>query len=98
MRAYHSSWAPAEDPHTPEDAARRVPWGGPARLGGWTAVLREFRDGHRARWRAADLTLTGLGRDRPHRLVAVTTDPARLPAKSTWYLLTNLPHPAAAAG
>jgi hypothetical protein len=72
-----------------------VPWGGPAKPGGWTAVIRQFRDGHRERWWAADLSLIGLGWDQPQRLVTVTTDPARLPAKSTWYLLTNLPHPQA---
>ena len=95
LRAHRGSWALADEPHTPEDAARQVSWGGPAQPGGWTAVIRQFRDGHRERWWAADLTLRGHGWDRPHRLVGVTTDPARLPAKSTWYLLTNLPHPAA---
>jgi hypothetical protein len=50
---------------------------------------------HREAWWAADLRLIGLGWDKELRLVAVTTDPARLPADSTWYLLTNLPHPAA---
>jgi hypothetical protein len=43
---------------------------------------------------AADAMLGGWGPDRPHRLVVATTDPARLPAMSTWYLLTNLARPA----
>ena len=96
LRAHRGSWAPADDPHTPEDAAQLVPWAGPRAPGGWTAVVRRFRDGHRETWWAADLRLVGLGWDQALRLVAVTTDPARLPADSTWYLLTNLPHPDAA--
>src|SRR5581483_2491598 len=39
------------------------------------------------------LTLGGRGPDRRQRLIVVTTDPATLPALSTWYLLTNLPRP-----
>jgi hypothetical protein len=86
---------PADDPHTPEEAARRLAWDGPRAPGDWTPVVRRFRDGHREMWWAADLTLVGLGWDQAIRLVVVTTDPARLPADSTWYLITNLPHPAA---
>ncbi|HEY8597482.1 MAG TPA: IS701 family transposase [Thermomicrobiales bacterium] len=93
LRAHRGSWAPADDPHTPEDAARVVPWESPRTPGGWTTVVRRFRDGHRATWWAADLRLAGMAPDKALRLVAVTTDPARLPADSTWYLLTNLPHP-----
>ena len=93
LRAHRGSWAPADDPHTPEDAARVVPWDSPRPPGGWTAVVRRFRDGHRETWWAADLRLAGMAPRQALRLVAVTTDPARLPADSTWYLLTNLPHP-----
>ena len=93
LRAHRGSWAPADDPHTPEDAARGVPWDNPRAPGGWTAVVRRFRDGHRETWWAADLRLVGMAWDKHLRLVAVTTDPGRLPADSTWYLLTNLPHP-----
>ena len=93
LRAKRGWWAPAEAAHTPEDAAREVPWAGPRRPGGWTAVVRHFRDGHRETWWAADVTLAGEGPDQPTRLVVATTDPATLPAASTWYLTTNLPHP-----
>jgi SRSO17 transposase len=93
LRAHRGSWAPADDPHTPEDAARVVPWESPRAPGGWTAVVRRYRDGHRETWWAADLRLAGMAAEKALRLVAVTTDPARLPADSTWYLLTNLPHP-----
>jgi len=70
-----------------------LPWASPRQPGGWTAVVRHFRDGHRETWWAADLRLAGMAPEKALRLVAVTTDPARLPADSTWYLLTNLPHP-----
>jgi hypothetical protein len=42
---------------------------------------------------AADLTLAGYGPGGYTRLVAATTDPATLPAASTWYVGTNPPHP-----
>jgi hypothetical protein len=79
--------------HTPEDAARRLRWDGPTNKGDWTAVERRFRDGHIETWWAADLTLAGYGPDRLVRLVVATTDPATLPAISTWYLASNLPRP-----
>lgn len=63
----------------PEDAARRA------------LVVRRFR-GHR-RAGPAPRDLVGMAPEEALRLVAVTTDLARLPADSTWYLLTNLPHP-----
>ena len=37
--------------------------------------------------------LGGWGPNRHHRLVVATTDPARLPKLTTWYLLTNLARP-----
>jgi hypothetical protein len=57
-------------------------------------ITRRFRDGHTETWWAADATLGGWGPDRHHRLVVATTDPARLPKLTTWYLLTNLGRPA----
>jgi hypothetical protein len=90
------TWAPAEAAHTPQEAAERLQWDGPDAPGHWTPITRRFRDGHEERWWAAELTLGGFGPDRPHRLVAVTTDPDTLPALSTWYLITNLPRPGSA--
>jgi hypothetical protein len=57
-------------------------------------VTRRFRNGHAETWWAADAALGGWGPDRRLRLVVASTDPARLPGHSTWYLLTNLPRPA----
>jgi len=88
-----TKWGPADGPHTPQDAAREVAWTSPEEPGGWTAVERRFRDGHTETWWAADLELAGYGPRGYTRLVAATTDPATLPAASTWYVVTNLPHP-----
>jgi DDE superfamily endonuclease len=93
LKPHKGTWAPAQDPHTPIDAARVLAWNGPKEPGDWTAVLRHFRDGHTECWWAADATLVGWGPDRPRRLVVATTDPAALPAKTTWYLTSNLPRP-----
>ena len=56
-------------------------------------MTRAFRDGHAETWFAADATLGWWGPDGARRLVAATADPATLPPKATWYLVTNLPRP-----
>jgi hypothetical protein len=56
-------------------------------------VTRRFRDGHTETWWAADARLGSWGPDRQVRLVVATTGPARLPKHTTWYLVTNRPHP-----
>jgi hypothetical protein len=83
-------WAPAEEDHTPVDAARHLRWRGPRAPGDWAAVSRRFRDGHEETWWAAEATLRGYGPDWATRLVVATTDPATLPPLTTWYLMTNL--------
>jgi hypothetical protein len=93
LKPSRGTWAPAEDPHTPKEAAPAVPWNGPEDPGEWVAVERRFRDGHRETGGAAELTLGGYGPDKSTRLVVATTDPATLPELSTWYLATNLPRP-----
>jgi hypothetical protein len=93
LRPSTGAWAPAEDAHTPEEAARRLRWGGPDAPGDWTPVERRFRDGHAETWWAVDLVFAGYGPDRSVRLVVATTDPATLPPLQTRYLTTNLPHP-----
>ena len=89
------AWAPAEQAHTPREAAAELAWTSPAEPGDWTPVTRRFRDGHAETWWAADASLpaAGWGPDRRTRLVVATTDPAALPKLSTWYLVTNLPRP-----
>ena len=93
LKPAKGSWALADQAHTPEEAARRRRWRDPAHPGDWTPVERRFRDGHSQTWYAADLTFSGYGPERLVRLVVATTDPATLPAVSTWYLTTNLPCP-----
>jgi hypothetical protein len=89
------AWAPADQVHTPVEAARQLAWTSPEQPGDWTPVTRRFRDGHTETWWAADAKLpaAGWGPDRRIRLVVATTDPARLPKLTTWYLISNLPHP-----
>jgi DDE superfamily endonuclease len=89
------AWAPAEEVHTPQEAARQLAWKHPKEPGDWTKVIRRFRDGHTETWWAADARLpaAGWGPDRRLRLVVATTDPVRLPKLTTWYLVTNLPRP-----
>src|SRR6266478_5911155 len=93
LRPRRGTWARAADAHTPVEAAQVLAWGGPDDPGDWHPVVRTFRDGHAETWRAADATLGGWGPDGVRRLVVATADPATLPGKATWYLVTNLPRP-----
>jgi hypothetical protein len=96
VRPRRGVWAVADQPHTPEDAARELAWTSPAEPGDWTPITRRFRDGHTEPWWAAEAALPAAdwGPDQSVRLVVATTDPATLPKLTTWYLLTNLPRPA----
>jgi DDE superfamily endonuclease len=94
LKPRKGTWAPADQAHTPTEAAGELGWHGPSRPGQWRRVIRRFRDGHTEAWWAADAQLGGWGPNRRLRLVVATTDPARLPGHSSWYLLTNLARPA----
>jgi len=89
------AWAPADQAHTPREAAAALAWTSPQQPGDWTRVTRRFRDGHTQTWWAAEASLpaAGWGPDRRLRLVVATTDPATLPKLTSWYLVTNLPRP-----
>jgi hypothetical protein len=93
LKPRRGTWAYGPDAHTPVDAARALAWGGPDDPGDWHPVTRTFRGGHAETWRAADATLGWWGPDGARRLVVATADPATLPPKATWYLVTNLPRP-----
>jgi len=93
LKPHRGTWAYGPDAHTPVDAARELAWGGPDDPGDWHPVTRTFRDGHAETWHAADATLGWWGPDGNRRLVVATADPGTLPAKATWYLVTNLPRP-----
>ena len=86
-------WAYGPDAHTRVDAARALAWDGPDDPGDWQAVTRAFRDGHAETWWAADARLGWWGPDGARRLVVATANPATLPDKPTWYLVTNLGRP-----
>ena len=83
----------------PRPPMRTPPWTRPAPdlaraddPGDWTPVTGLPRRAHRdlvGRRRDAGR----LGTRRRRRLVVATTDPATLPEKATWYLVTNLPRP-----
>jgi hypothetical protein len=94
LKPRKGTWAPADAAHTPTEAAGELDWQGPRKPGRWRRIQRRFRDGHTETWWAADAQLGGWGPDRRLRLVVATTDPAKLPGHSSWYLLTNLPRPA----
>jgi SRSO17 transposase len=96
LKPSKGTWAPEEDPHTPQEAAQRLCGHGRDDPQDWTPVVRRFRDGHTERWWAAELTLGGYGPDRSTRWVVATSDPATLPEQTTWYLATNLPRPGSA--
>src|SRR5918911_803876 len=93
LKPNKGTWAPAEDAHTPQEAAQALRWESPQAPGAWTPIRRRFRDGHEETWWAAEVTLGGRGPDERQRLGGATTDPATRPPPSTWYLLTNLPRP-----
>jgi hypothetical protein len=93
LKPHRGTWAYGADARTPVDAARELRWGGPDDPGDWHPVARIFRDGHAETWHAADATLGWWGPDGNRRLVVATADPGTLPAKATWYLVTNLPRP-----
>src|SRR5256886_263378 len=93
LKPRRGTWAYGPDAHTPVDAARALAWHGPDDPGDWQPVTRAFRDGHTETWHAADATLGWWGPDGARRLVVATADPATLPPKATWYLVTSLPRP-----
>jgi hypothetical protein len=93
LKPRRGTWAYGPDAHTPVDAARALAWSGPDDPGDWHPVTRTFRDGHAETWQAADASLGWWGPDGARRLVAATANPATLPPKATWYLVTSLPRP-----
>jgi SRSO17 transposase len=54
-------WAPAEEAHTPREAAAELAWTSPEEPGDWAPVTRRFRDGHTETWWAADAALPAAG-------------------------------------
>jgi SRSO17 transposase len=100
LKPSHSWWHAQNEPGSLVEVARATPWRA-TKPGAWQAVERVFRDGHRERWWALEITVGPYGPQRRERALVVTTDPPTLPELSTWYLVTNLPvknRPRAASG
>ncbi len=97
LKPRKGNWAPADQAHSPVEAAHELGWRGPARPGQWRRIQRRFRDGHTQTWWAADAVLGGWGPQGRHRLVVATTDPERLPAMSTGTCCATWLAPPAAA-
>jgi DDE superfamily endonuclease len=96
LKPSHAWWAPVGTVNSLNEAARTTRWEGPDAAGDWQPVERTFRDAHtETRW-VVEVAVGPYGPTKRQRVVIATTDPATLPELSTWYLVTNLPAPAAA--
>jgi hypothetical protein len=78
------------------DAAAAAGWKGSKEPGAWMRIERTFRDGHTETWWALEVEQGPYGPEKALRAVVVTTDPATLPERASWYLTTNLPAPGSA--
>lgn len=86
-------WPPEADGRRYGRWSESIPWDGEEEPGEWVALEHSFRDGHTERWWALEPTRWPFGSRSDRRLVVATTDPARLPELTTFYLFTNLPVP-----
>ena len=93
LKPSYAWYRPITEPGTVEEIARATRWEGPDDPGEWVKLSRTFRDGHTEEWWALEAECRPFGKEKPRRLVVTTTDPAGLPERTTWYLLTNLPAP-----
>ncbi|MCA1837260.1 MAG: IS701 family transposase [Actinobacteria bacterium] len=75
------------------EAAQGAGWKDENEPGEWLEVVRTFRDGHEESWWALEVEAGPYGPRRALRALVVSTDPGELPDLSSWYLVTNLPHP-----
>ena len=93
LKPSHAWWAPRGTVNSLSEVARTAAWAGQEAPGDWQPVERTFRDGHRETWWAREVTVGPYGPGTRERAVIATTDPATLPALTTWYLVTTLPTP-----
>ncbi len=93
LQPSHAWWHPIGTIGSLWEVADAAAWDGADHPGEWTPVTRTFRDGHTERWWAVEVIAGPYGPAKATRAVVATTDPATLPALSTWYLVTNLPAP-----
>jgi len=95
LKPSHAWWHKMGEIGSPWEAAIAAgeAWRDARHPGDWVKVARSFKDGHQEEWWALEVDVGPYGLQRERRAVVATTDPERLPDKSTWYLVTNLPHP-----
>lgn len=93
LKPSHAWWHRVDELGSLWEVANASTWDEPTQPGDWQAVQRVFRDGHTETWWALEVLAGPYGSHKSRRAVVVTTDPAKLPELSTWYLVTNLPAP-----
>jgi hypothetical protein len=94
LKESHSWWHKEGTIGALWEAAETAGWNNADDPGQWKKVIRTFRDGHHETWWALEVETGPYGPQRARRALVVSTDPERLPRLGTWYLNTNLPHPA----
>jgi hypothetical protein len=94
LKPSHAWWHKIGEVGSPWEAAAAAEWEDAQHPGDWERVVRHFRDGHEEVWWALEVDVGPYAPQRERRSVVATTDPEHLPDKATWYLVTNLPHPA----
>lgn len=90
LKPSHSWWHPMAEVGSLWEATEQANWERVGEPGNWQTVERQFRDGHTETWWAFEVVAGPYGPEREQRAVVATTDPATLPALSTWYLATTL--------
>src|SRR5215213_6920038 len=93
LKPSHSWWHKEGTIGALWQVAEGAGWKGADEPGEWVEVVRTFRDGHEEVWWALEVEAGPYGPQRAQRALVVSTDPEGLPDLSTWYLVTNLPHP-----
>jgi hypothetical protein len=93
LKPSHSWWHKEGTVGALRQAAKGGGWKDVDGPGEWVEVVRAFRDGHQESWWALEVEAGAYGPQRALRALVVSTDPEELPDLSTWYLVSNLPHP-----
>ncbi len=94
LKPSHAWWHREGEVGSPREAALAAGWEDPREPGDWVKLMRTLRDGHEEPWWALEVDVGPYGAERAQRAIVVTTDPEKLPDLATWYLTTDLPHPA----
>lgn len=93
LKPSHSWWHKEGTLGALWEVAKGSGWKDANEPGEWVEVVRTFGDGHEESWWALEVKAGPYGPERAQRALVVSTDPGELPDLSTWYLVTNLPHP-----